>query len=90
MIVPLAVRLNHRPYFLALVYIVIASMLKSYPSVSCAFNAIVFIITNVEDFSWSFSITFTYILNVSLGIDQINWREINIILWKLFQSGILL
>ncbi|KAF7828312.1 phosphatidylinositol glycan anchor biosynthesis class U protein [Senna tora] len=33
MILPLALRLNHRPCFLAFVYIVIASMLKSYPSV---------------------------------------------------------
>nr|XP_004515804.1 phosphatidylinositol glycan anchor biosynthesis class U protein isoform X2 [Cicer arietinum] len=33
MIVPLALRLNHRPFFLAFVYIVISSMLKSYPSV---------------------------------------------------------
>lgn len=34
MIVPLAIRLNHRPCFLAFVYIAISSMLKSYPSVS--------------------------------------------------------
>ncbi|KAK7265544.1 hypothetical protein RJT34_33164 [Clitoria ternatea] len=33
MIAPLALRLNHRPCFLAFVYIVISSMLKSYPSV---------------------------------------------------------
>lgn len=33
MIVPLALRLNHRPCFLAFVYIVLSSMLKSYPSV---------------------------------------------------------
>ncbi|KAI9075164.1 hypothetical protein K1719_042895 [Acacia pycnantha] len=33
MIVPLALRLNHRPCFLAFVYTVVASMLKSYPSV---------------------------------------------------------
>lgn len=33
MIVPLALRLNHRPCFLAFVYVVISSMLKSYPSV---------------------------------------------------------
>ncbi|PNX57086.1 phosphatidylinositol glycan anchor biosynthesis class U, partial [Trifolium pratense] len=32
MIVPLALRLNHRPCFLAFVYIVLSSMLKSYPS----------------------------------------------------------
>ncbi|KAF1862550.1 hypothetical protein Lal_00014089 [Lupinus albus] len=32
-VVPLALRLNHRPCFLAFVYIVIFSMLKSYPSV---------------------------------------------------------
>lgn len=34
MIFPLAIRLNHRPCFLAFVYITISSMLKSYPSVS--------------------------------------------------------
>ncbi|KAK7389360.1 hypothetical protein VNO78_24309 [Psophocarpus tetragonolobus] len=33
MLAPLALRLNHRPFFLAFVYIVISSMLKSYPSV---------------------------------------------------------
>ncbi|KAK4844276.1 hypothetical protein QYF36_018365 [Acer negundo] len=33
MILPLAIRLNHRPCFLAFVYIMISSMLKSYPSV---------------------------------------------------------
>ncbi|KAF9616903.1 hypothetical protein IFM89_032865 [Coptis chinensis] len=33
MILPLAIRLNHRPCFLAFVYIAISSMLKSYPSV---------------------------------------------------------
>lgn len=34
MILPLAIRLNHRPCFLAFVYIAISSLLKSYPSVS--------------------------------------------------------
>lgn len=33
MILPLAIRLNHRPCFLAFAYIAISSMLKSYPSV---------------------------------------------------------
>ncbi|KAL6181921.1 hypothetical protein ACLB2K_048569 [Fragaria x ananassa] len=33
MIFPLAIRLHHRPCFLAFVYITISSMLKSYPSV---------------------------------------------------------
>ncbi|XP_058104809.1 uncharacterized protein LOC131248514 isoform X2 [Magnolia sinica] len=33
MILPLAIRLNHRPCFLAFVYIAISSMLKSYPSI---------------------------------------------------------
>lgn len=37
MLAPLALRLNHRPCFLAFVYIAISSMLKSYPSVSCFF-----------------------------------------------------
>lgn len=37
MILPLAIRLNHRPVFLAFVYVAISSMLKSYPSVSCPF-----------------------------------------------------
>ncbi|GAY61059.1 hypothetical protein CUMW_206840 [Citrus unshiu] len=34
MILPLAIRLNHRPCFLAFAYIAISSMLKSYPSFS--------------------------------------------------------
>lgn len=33
MVLPLAIRLKHRPCFLAFVYITISSMLKSYPSV---------------------------------------------------------
>ncbi|OVA14151.1 GPI transamidase subunit PIG-U [Macleaya cordata] len=33
MLFPLAIRLNHRPCFLAFVYIALSSMLKSYPSV---------------------------------------------------------
>ncbi|RWR89367.1 phosphatidylinositol glycan anchor biosynthesis class U-like protein isoform X2 [Cinnamomum micranthum f. kanehirae] len=33
MLLPLAIRLNHRPFFLAFVYVAISSMLKSYPSV---------------------------------------------------------
>ncbi|GAV68913.1 PIG-U domain-containing protein [Cephalotus follicularis] len=33
MLLPLAIRLNHRPCFLAFVYIAISSILKSYPSV---------------------------------------------------------
>ncbi|KAL8503280.1 hypothetical protein ACS0TY_022137 [Phlomoides rotata] len=33
MILPLAIRLNHRPCFLVFVYLAISSMLKSYPSV---------------------------------------------------------
>uniref|UniRef100_A0A2P2KZU6 Phosphatidylinositol glycan anchor biosynthesis class U protein n=1 Tax=Rhizophora mucronata TaxID=61149 RepID=A0A2P2KZU6_RHIMU len=33
MMLPLAIRLNHRPCFLAFIYIAITSMLKSYPSV---------------------------------------------------------
>ncbi|CAA0831529.1 GPI transamidase subunit PIG-U [Striga hermonthica] len=33
MILPLAIRLNHRPCFLVFVYMAISSMLKSYPSV---------------------------------------------------------
>lgn len=37
MVLPLAIRLNHRPCFLAFVYIAISSMLKSYPSVSSFF-----------------------------------------------------
>lgn len=36
MILPLAIRLNHRPCFLAFLYIAVSSMLKSYPSVSLA------------------------------------------------------
>lgn len=38
MLLPLAIRLNHRPFFLAFVYVAISSMLKSYPSVSCPFT----------------------------------------------------
>lgn len=34
MILPLAIRLNHRPCFLAFLYMAVSSMLKSYPSVS--------------------------------------------------------
>ncbi|KAM0068855.1 putative GPI transamidase subunit PIG-U [Helianthus debilis subsp. tardiflorus] len=33
MVLPLAIRLHHRPCFLAFVYLAISSILKSYPSV---------------------------------------------------------
>ncbi|MBA0702248.1 hypothetical protein Goari_022220 [Gossypium aridum] len=39
MILPLAIRLRHRPCYLAFVYVAICSMLKSYPSFECtSFN----------------------------------------------------
>ncbi|KAK9198574.1 hypothetical protein WN944_013760 [Citrus x changshan-huyou] len=44
MILPLAIRLNHRPCFLAFVYIAISSMLKSYPSVSSRLSAQIYIL----------------------------------------------
>lgn len=38
MLLPLAIRLKHRPCFLAFIYLAISSLLKSYPSVS-TFNS---------------------------------------------------
>ncbi|KAH9604462.1 hypothetical protein KSS87_022348, partial [Heliosperma pusillum] len=42
MILPLAIRLKHRPCFLAFVYVAICSMLKTYPSVSVLLLKLVF------------------------------------------------
>jgi hypothetical protein len=45
MVLPLAIRLKHRPCFLAFVYTAIVAMLKSYPSVSILY-AILYDICN--------------------------------------------
>lgn len=50
MILPLAIRLKHRPYFLAFVYIAISSMLKSYPSVSSVLFDLNLIFTGIRGF----------------------------------------
>ncbi|KVH91882.1 GPI transamidase subunit PIG-U [Cynara cardunculus var. scolymus] len=42
MVLPLAIRLHHRPCFLAFVYIAISSVLKSYPSVNMQFSFFLF------------------------------------------------
>lgn len=41
MILPLAIRLYHRPCFLAFVYMAISSILKSYPSVSSLYLSLI-------------------------------------------------
>lgn len=50
MILPLAIRLKHRPYFMAFVYIAISSMLKSYPSVSSLLFDLSLIFTRIRGF----------------------------------------
>lgn len=59
MILPLAIRLNHRPCFLAFVYIAISSLLKSYPSVSSSIfdkNTLTFTSVLVSSVPWEISL----------------------------------
>ncbi|CAK8533197.1 unnamed protein product [Lathyrus sativus] len=64
LIVPLAIRLNHRPCFLAFVYTVLSSILKSYPSVgdSALYLGLLGLFAyELKDMQYSFFLFFGYV-----------------------------
>ncbi|KAF2297734.1 hypothetical protein GH714_002488 [Hevea brasiliensis] len=80
MILPLAIRLNHRPCFLAFVYIAISSMLKSYPSVGDSalyLGLLVLFLDELADMPFSFFIFCGYV-----GISLLSPVMHNLWIWR--------
>ncbi|KAM4073978.1 hypothetical protein ACB094_10G060100 [Castanea mollissima] len=80
MILPLAIRLKHRPFFLAFVYIVISSMLKSYPSVgdSALYLGLLGLFVNeLADMKFSFFLFCGYI-----GVSLLSPVMHNLWIWR--------
>ncbi|MQM13500.1 hypothetical protein Taro_046422 [Colocasia esculenta] len=80
MILPLAIRLKHRPCFLAFVYIAISSMLKSYPSVgdSALYLGLLGLFVNeLQDIRFSFFLFFGYI-----GVSLLSPVMHNLWIWR--------
>ncbi|PON92350.1 GPI transamidase subunit PIG-U [Trema orientale] len=80
MIIPLAIRLNHRPCFLAFVYIAISSMLKSYPSVgdSALYLGLLGLFVNeLADMQFSF-----FLFCVYVGVSLLSSVMHNLWIWR--------
>ncbi|OAY59863.1 phosphatidylinositol glycan anchor biosynthesis class U protein isoform X2 [Manihot esculenta] len=80
MVLPLAIRLNHRPCFLAFVYIAISSMLKSYPSVGDSalyLGLLVLFLDELADMQFSFFIFCGYV-----GISLLSPVMHNLWIWR--------
>ncbi|XP_042504811.1 phosphatidylinositol glycan anchor biosynthesis class U protein-like isoform X1 [Macadamia integrifolia] len=80
MILPLAVRLNHRPCFLAFAYILICSMLKSYPSVGDSalyLGLLGLFINELADMQFSFFLFCGYI-----GVSLLSPVMHNLWIWR--------
>ncbi|WOL19553.1 phosphatidylinositol glycan anchor biosynthesis class U protein-like [Canna indica] len=80
MILPLAIRLKHRPCFLAFVYIAISSMLKSYPSVgdSALYLGLLALFSNeLADMQFSFFLFCGYI-----GVSLLSPVMHNLWIWR--------
>ncbi|CAM8990486.1 unnamed protein product [Rhodiola kirilowii] len=80
MILPLAIRLNHRPCFLAFVYITIYSMLKSYPSVGDSalyIGLLGLFINELADMKFSFFLLCGYI-----GVNLLSPVMHNLWIWR--------
>ncbi|KAF3448498.1 hypothetical protein FNV43_RR09211 [Rhamnella rubrinervis] len=80
MILPLAIRLNHRPCFLAFVYITTSSMLKSYPSVgdSALYLGLVGLFVNeLAEMQFSF-----FIFCVYVGVSLLSPVMHNLWIWR--------
>ncbi|KAK3027556.1 hypothetical protein RJ639_042325 [Escallonia herrerae] len=80
MILPLAIRLNHRPFFLAVVYIAISSMLKSYPSVSDSalyLSLLALFINELADIQFSFFLFCGYV-----GVSLLSPVMHNLWIWR--------
>ncbi|GMY30214.1 phosphatidylinositol glycan anchor biosynthesis class U protein [Fagus crenata] len=80
MILPLAIRLKHRPFFMAFVYIAISSMLKSYPSVgdSALYLGLLGLFVNeLADMKFSFFLFCGYI-----GVSLLSPVMHNLWIWR--------
>lgn len=80
MILPLAIRLNHRPLFLAFVYIAISSMFKSYPSVgdSALYLGLLGLFVNeLADMQFSF-----FLFCVYVGVSLLSPVMHNLWIWR--------
>ncbi|KAL6979621.1 hypothetical protein U1Q18_021276 [Sarracenia purpurea var. burkii] len=80
MILPLAIRLNHRPCFLAFVYIAISSMLKSYPSIgdSALYMSLLGLFVNeLADMQFSFFLFCGYV-----GVSLLSPVMHNLWIWR--------
>nr|CAD1844993.1 unnamed protein product [Ananas comosus var. bracteatus] len=80
MILPLAIRLKHRPCFLAFVYTAISAMLKSYPSVgdSALYLGLLGLFANeLADMQFSFFLFFGYI-----GVSLLSPVMHNLWIWR--------
>ncbi|KAG0501095.1 hypothetical protein HPP92_001167 [Vanilla planifolia] len=80
MVLPLAIRLTHRPCFLAFVYIMVWSMLKSYPSVGDAalyLGLLVLFANELAEMKFSFFIFCGYI-----GVSLLSPVMHNLWIWR--------
>ncbi|KAB2622669.1 phosphatidylinositol glycan anchor biosynthesis class U protein [Pyrus ussuriensis x Pyrus communis] len=80
MIVPLAIRLKHRPCFLAFIYITISSMLKSYPSVGDSalyFGLLGWFVNELSEMRFS-----SCLFSVYVGISLLSPVMHNLWIWR--------
>ncbi|XP_038688199.1 phosphatidylinositol glycan anchor biosynthesis class U protein-like isoform X1 [Tripterygium wilfordii] len=80
MIIPLAIRLNHRPCFLAFVYIALSSMLKSYPSVgdsALCLGLLALFVDQLADMQFSFFLFCGYV-----GVSLLSPAMHNLWIWR--------
>ncbi|KAE9459511.1 hypothetical protein C3L33_08579, partial [Rhododendron williamsianum] len=82
MLLPLAIRLNHRPCFLAFVYIAIASMLKSYPSVSWRFGLYMGLLgLFINELAGKYAVIFLPLLRI-VGVSLLSPVMHNLWIWR--------
>ncbi|KAL7111625.1 hypothetical protein ACP275_05G101200 [Erythranthe tilingii] len=80
MILPLAIRLNHRPCFLVFVYLAISSMLKSYPSVGDSalyLSLLVLFVNELSEMKLSFFLFCGYV-----GVSLLSPVMHNLWIWR--------
>ncbi|XP_047974066.1 phosphatidylinositol glycan anchor biosynthesis class U protein-like isoform X2 [Salvia hispanica] len=80
MILPLAIRLNHRPCFLAFLYLAVSSMLKSYPSVGDSalyLSLLVLFVNELEEMQFTFFLFCGYV-----GISLLSPVMHNLWIWR--------
>ncbi|KAL0408336.1 UNVERIFIED_CONTAM: Phosphatidylinositol glycan anchor biosynthesis class U protein [Sesamum radiatum] len=80
MILPLAIRLNHRPCFLVFVYLAISSMLKSYPSVGDSalyLSLLVLFVNELAEMQFSFFLFCGYV-----GVSLLSPVMHNLWIWR--------